>query len=67
MIAAALAGYFPHLPPTPKPVGGPVPDRTIEPRDCEPRHFHGVEARRERRSRPRAWKDWEWGQRVVGT
>lgn len=26
---AAVSGYFPELPPTPAPVGGPVPNREI--------------------------------------
>jgi hypothetical protein len=38
----AIAGYFPHLPPTPKPVGGRVPDRRIG-IDNPTRHLGGRE------------------------
>lgn len=36
-MSRSLAGGFPNLPPTPKPVGGPVPDRTHHP-DTSTRH-----------------------------
>lgn len=26
---SAIAGYFPELPPTAKPLGGPLPDRSV--------------------------------------
>jgi hypothetical protein len=53
-MSAILAGYFPNLPPTPKPVGGPVPDRSMK---VTPGAFHcgGVEAKRERRRHDREW------------
>ena len=50
MMTLAIAAHFPHLPPTPKPLGGPVPDRTPT-INWTPRHLHGVEAKRERSRR----------------
>jgi hypothetical protein len=37
-----VAGFFPGLPPTPKPVGGPVPDRRIKFAQCTPRPISQV-------------------------
>lgn len=42
----AIAGYFPHLPPTPAPIGGPIPDRRIHIR--YPARHAGQEPRRDR-------------------
>jgi hypothetical protein len=36
---SACAGYFEHLPPTPAPLGGPVPRR--DPADVQPFHANG--------------------------
>jgi len=51
----AIAGYFPDLPPTPKPIGGPIPDRSLR-TGSPPVHRDGVEKKRERQRRIGWWR-----------